>query len=221
MSSNQIIKGLQYTDRDLIEAIVNNYFIVDYGYISKVNADGTVNVTHAKKPVMQDGTELPATETKNLEVLTLSLAGFAVKVDYAQGDQVLLLGLKDFIKEAGAVTQPETPAVFIHYTRATMKALPLCTFKDDAKIIVEAASGTLKVAGDKLELNGNNKQFVTWAELNQALQQLWTSIQTHTHTVSTTGSAAAQSGTAAPSIELSTVTLDISKAKTTTVVTGG
>lgn len=41
------LEGLRFTDRDLIEKIVENYFIVDYGFITEINPDGTVNVTHA------------------------------------------------------------------------------------------------------------------------------------------------------------------------------
>ena len=47
------------SDKDLIINILNNFFIVDYGYINKVNPDKTVNITHAAKPVLLDGTELP------------------------------------------------------------------------------------------------------------------------------------------------------------------
>ena len=36
--SENIVESQKYTDRDFIESILNSYFIVDYGFITKVNA---------------------------------------------------------------------------------------------------------------------------------------------------------------------------------------
>lgn len=222
MNAPSIFLNQQYTDRDLIQSIIASFYIIDYGFINKVNGDKTVDVTHAKRLKSLEGDDLPETTTKNVEVLTLAAGAFSLSIDYQEGDQVLLLGLKDYVDQVAEVTQSTESTVYLHYSRSTLKALPLCVFNSEAKIKLEAAEGTLKVTTEqKLELNGNDKQFVTWAELNQALQSLWTSIKTHTHPVSTTGTAAAQTGTAATSLDLATVTLDISSAKTTTVVTGG
>ena len=82
-------QAMSLSEQDLITAILQSFFIVDYGYINKVNADKTVNVTHAAKSVMIDGTELPETTTDNVEVLTLSGAGFSIKWDYKAADKVL------------------------------------------------------------------------------------------------------------------------------------
>lgn len=219
---NSIFLQEKLTERNLIESILASHYIIDYGFIKKVNADDTIDVTHAKQLKTLDGKTLPATVTTNVEVLTIAGGGFSIKFDYKKGDKVLLLGLKDYIPKVEEVTSASETTAFLHYTRETLKAIPLCVFNDDAKVKIEVEAGTLKVTTEKkIELNGNDKQFVTWTELNQALQNLWTAIQAHTHPVSTTGTAAAQTGTAATSIDLSTVTLDISAAKTTTIVTGG
>ena len=219
---NSVFLQEKLTERNLIESILASHYIIDYGFIKKVNADETVDVTHAKQLKTLDGKTLPATVTTNVEVLTIAGAGFSLKFDYKKGDKVLLLGLKDYIPKVEEVTSASETTAFLHYSRETLKAIPLCVFNDDAKVKIEVEAGTLKVTTEKkIELNGNDKQFVTWTELNQALQNLWTAIQAHTHPVSTTGTAAAQSGTAATSIDLSTVTLDISAAKTKTIVTGG
>lgn len=211
---NQVLQATSLSDRDLIAAIVSNFLIVDYGYINKVNADKTVNVTHATKVVMIDGTVLPETITKNVEVLTVSGAGFSVKWDYKAGDKVLLLGLKDYIKNVDKVQKAEEPQAFIHYNRSTMKALPLCIFNNDAKVKVSVENGNMTINTEgQIELNGNTKQFVTWAELNTQLQTLLGQLKIHTHPVS--GAAAG------PSADLAAAVLDISSAKTTTVVTGG
>ena len=211
---NSVFESQRFTERTLIESILASHYIVDYRFIKAVNTDKTIDVTHAKRLKTLDGESLKATVTKNVEVLTLCGGGFSFTFDYKKGDKVLLLGLKDYVPKVEDVTSATETTAYLHYTRETIKAIPLCVFNGDAKATVVVKDG-------KIELNGNSKQFVTWAELNQALQQLWTAIKGHTHPVSTTGTAAAQTGTAATSIDLSTVTLDISAAKTKTIVTGG
>ncbi len=212
MNGNEIVLSQKFTDRSLIEAVVNSYFILDYGIISKVNGDKTVNVTHAKIQELSDGTKLPALETKNLEVLTFSTAGFSVNPDVKEGDKVLLLGLKDYIPNVKEVKGAENQTAYLHYKRDGMKVLPLCVFNADAKIKIEGVDGVLKVtASDSIELNGNDKQFVTWAELNSALQGFITDFNSHIHPTPNGPSSA-------PSVQL---TLDISSAKTTTIKTGG
>lgn len=197
------------TDRDLIEALVGNFFILDYGFIAEVNPDKTVNVTHAKRPKARNGDNLPPLQTKNVEMLTLSGSGFSVKFDYKKGDKVLLLGLKNYIKSVDEVTAATETKSFIHYSRDTLKAFPLCIFNSNAKVKIEAEGGKLKTTATAIELNGNSKQFVTWAELNQALQTFMTTLNAHTHSGAGSG------------VPTTPMVLDISSAKTTTIKTGG
>lgn len=221
MTQSDLMRSQTYTDRDLIESIINSYFILDYGVITKVNDDKTVNVQHARIQVMNDGTKLPALQTNNIELLALSGANFSIDAGTKAGDKVLLLGLKDYVQTVNDVSGASEQTSYVHYKRDNLKALPLCTFSGESTVQVVAEEGSLKITVDKkIELNGNSKNFVTWTELNSALQSLWTAIKTHTHIVSTTGSAAAQTGTASPSTELSSQSLDISKAKTENIVTG-
>lgn len=220
MNQNSIALAQQYTDRDVIEAVVNNYFILDYGVISKLNADGTVNVTHAKLQEFTDGTKLPALETKNLELLTFSTAGLSIYPDTKAGDKVLLLGLKDYIPSVDDVSGATKQDAYVHYKRDSMKALPLCVFDSNAKCKVECEDGTMKLTATKLEVNGNTKQFVTWAELNQALTTFVTQLNTALLAATYVNAAGTPTpltwtGGTPPS------TLDISGAKTTTVSTGG
>lgn len=219
---NSIFFGERYNDRNLIESILASFYIIDYGYIKTVNPDKTIDVVHAKRLKTMDGKTLNPTTTKGIEMLTLAGAGFSITFDYKKGDKVLLLGLKDYIPKVEEVSSATETKCYEHYTRETMKALPLCAFNDEAQVTVKVEEGTLAVqTKEKIELNGNDKQFVTWEELNTALQDIWTAIKGHTHSVSTTGSATAQTGTASASSQLSSKDLDISDAKTTTVVTGG
>src|SRR6185369_6070593 len=56
------------------------------------------------------------------------------------------------------------------------------------------------------ELNGSSKRFVTWDELNTALQTFMTALNTHTHPTA---------GTGPPSPPTAPMSLDITTAKTT------
>lgn len=213
MNGNELVLAQKFTDRSLIEAVVNSYFILDYGIISKVNGDKTVNVTHAKIQELSDGTKLPALETKNLEVLTFSTAGFSVNPDVKEGDKVLLLGLKDYIPNVKEVKGAENQTAYLHYKRDGMKVLPLCVFNADAKIKIEGSEGVLKVTtSDSIELNGNNKHLVTWEDLNAAMTTLYTALTT----TPITGNGANQ-----PTWTGLTNGIDISAAKSTTIKTGG
>lgn len=214
MNGNSIFFSNRFNDRALIESVLQSFYILDYGYIKAVNPDKTIDVVHAKKLKTYTDKTLPQTETKGVEVLTVSAGGFAFKFDYKKGDKVLLLGLKDYIPKVKNVTSATETTVYMHYTRETIKALPLDTFNDEAKVIVQAENGDLSVnTNGKIKLNGDSKQFVTWAELNTALTNFLTALNGHVHT-----SAAPGSPTSSP---VTPMTLDISSAKTTTVVTGG
>lgn len=222
---DDIFQAARYTDRNLIESILSSFYIIDYGYIKKVNPDKTVDVIHAKMLKTMDGQSLRPTTTKELEVLTLSCGGFALQVDYKAGDKVLLLGLKDYVPKTQQVAIPTETTSYLHYTRETMKALPLCVFDSTAKIKVKAENGTLDVDAldtiklngkQKIELNGNTKQFVTWSELNSALSTFLTQLTTALTTTPIAGNGSPQ-----PTWTGLPTSIDISAAKTTTVVTGG
>lgn len=263
-----ILDAVKLSEADIIRAILNSYFIVDYGYINKVNPDKTVNVTHAAKPVLINGTELPETTTDNVEVLTISGAGFSVQWDYKAKDKVLLLGLKDYVPSVDSVEQAEVPKAFIHYTRTNLKAIPLCLFNDEAKvnIVIEEGKLTLNTedavdieagktltvkandgkmtieatdeidiksdkavkvnagadvevaagSGKKIKLNGDSKQLVTWTELNTALTNFLTQL-----TIAMTTTPIVGNGSPQPTWSGLPTSIDISAAKTQTVVTGG
>lgn len=208
--------AMGWNERSLIESIVSSFFILDYGFISKVNPDKTINVTHAKRLKTYTDETLPEMTTENVEVLTLSGKGFSLNFDYAKGDKVLLLGLKNMVDKVSEVSQATEMTNFLHYSRETLKAIPLCVFSDEAKVKIEIEEGNLKVkTNGNIELNGKDKQFVTWQELDDALQDVWTAVQNHVHPTTQAGSPTG------PSTTLASKMLDISGAKTTTVVTGG
>ena len=205
------IEETQYSDRDLIVRLLANFYIIDYGFVNKVNADGTVNVTHAKLPMTLEDVELPETRTNNLEVLCLSGAGFTLQWDIQAGDQVLLLGLKDYVREVAKVTKSSSQEAFIHYTRDNMKVFPLTVFNNQARVVMKAHGGTLSIDTEKkIELNGKTSHLVTYEELNQALQTIWNLVKAHSHP--------ATQGSTSRSTTLQ-VDLDISGAKAGKVTT--
>lgn len=144
-TQNSPFYGQTYTERTLIESILASHYIVDYGFIKSVNPDKTIDVTHAKQLKTLDGESLKATVTKNVEVLTLCGGGFSFTFDYKKGDKVLLLGLKDYVPKVKDVTSATETTAYLHYSRETIKAIPLCVFNEDAKVQIKVESGKLTI----------------------------------------------------------------------------
>ena len=72
---------------------------------------------------------------------------------------------------------------------------------------------TIKLDTDgNIEVNGNSKRFVTYKELDTALQTFKTALNLHVHPTAATGP---------PSPPTTPMSIDISAAETTTVKTGG
>jgi hypothetical protein len=214
---NSIFMNERLTDKNLIESVLASFYILDYGYIKAVNPDKTVDVTHAKRLKTTDGTTLNPTVTKNIEMLTIAGSGFSLQFDYKKGDKVLLLGLKDYIPKVEDVTSATETTTYQHYSRETIKALPLCVFNDDAKVVVKIENGDMAVdTSGKIKLNGDSKQLVTWSELNTALSNFLADL-----TIAMTTTPIAGNGAPQPTWTNMPTQIDISAAKTTTVVTGG
>lgn len=82
-------------------------------------------------------------------------------------------------------------------------------FDKDGKIFIHAKSNqNIIVEGNEIQLNGTSKKFVTYDELNTAIQTFINSLNLHTH----------PSNGAPPTTPMS---LDISSSQTTTIKTGG
>ncbi len=195
---NSIFLQEKLTERNLIESILASHYIIDYGFIKKVNADDTIDVTHAKQLKTLDGKTLPATVTTNVEVLTIAGGGFSIKFDYKKGDKVLLLGLKDYIPKVEEVTSASETTAFLHYTRETLKAIPLCVFNDDAKVKVEVEKGKMAITTeDVLTLDGDdNGGVVIGPELKTQLGYLTTRVDTIINALQNAPTAAQDGGAA-------------------------
>ncbi|QQO10316.1 hypothetical protein [Breznakiella homolactica] len=90
----------------------------------------------------------------------------------------------------------------------------------DTAVYSEGGSSIICRADGTVEINGNSKRFVTWDELNNSLQQLWTAIQTHGHTGACAGSLGAGTAEVFASTNLANVRLDLSSSKTENIKTG-
>ncbi len=205
--------GLQVSDYSFFKSLIYDNIFLDYGIVTKVTDNATVDVTHAAIEVLLDGTEVPEVRSKDVEVLWPASSGFSMQNEIAIGDKVLLLGLKSYVPAVADVDSAKVPKSFDHYNRATLKAIPLCSFNSDAACVVKSTASKTTVNTNALEINGNTKELVTWPELNTALQGLITALMTHTHNCTAPGTPSGP--------PLAALSLDISAAKTTTIKTGG
>lgn len=202
--------GLEVSDYAYIRSLIYDNLFLDYGVVTKVTDNAKVDVTHASIEVLLDGTELPATKSKDVEVLWPASAGFSMQNEIQVGDQVLLLGLKSYVPAVADVEGAKVPKSFDHYNRATLKAIPLCSYNSSAAFRVKSSASKTTMDANALEINGNTKSFVTHAELNTALQAYKTQIDGFLTALY------ALLGTPFPGSSL-----DISAAATTTIKTGG
>ena len=198
MAGNSIFLNEHLTERNLIESILSSFYIIDYGFIKNVNTDETVDVTHAKQLKTYGGKSLQATVTTGVEVLTLAGAGFSFKFDYKKGDKVLLLGLKDYVPMVEDVTQATETTAYLHYTRETLKAIPLCVFNNDAKVKIEVEEGKMAITTkDVLTLDGDdNGGVVIGPELKTQLGYLTTRVDTIINALQNAPTAAQDGGAA-------------------------
>ena len=147
MGTDYVAEAAYSTDRDIINGFINSRFIIDYGTILQDNGDGTVNVQHAVPATPRfptsDFVSAP-TVTNNVEVLYLSGSQFSTSFKVTIGDPVLLVGLKDFVKNTKSLDgQPLT--VFNHYNQNTLKAIPLAGSNAMAIAQINVVNGLLQI----------------------------------------------------------------------------
>jgi len=151
----------------------------------------------------------------------MNLGGFTINLPTpVNGDEVWITcadrSIQTFVKQGG-VGVPETVSIL---TLNNAFAIPFSASNVKRKRVGEATDLTITGDGkavintDSIELNGNSKTFVTYAELNTALQLFVTALNLHVHSGVTTGP-----GSSGP--PAASMSIDISNAETTTVKTGG
>ncbi len=137
---------LQFDGGDKIRGYIGAAFFADYGIVTAVNSDKTVNVTHAVMMEYINGDPAPLTTTNNVEVLFPASASFGQTWPIAVGDGVLLIGLKNKLLKTQGVQIPQAPrSEHPHYVQDTLKAIPLQTVANPAFQINVDASGLAQI----------------------------------------------------------------------------
>lgn len=139
-------------------------------------------------------------------------AKFLTKGEEAKAVHVEVGGLKtayDRQEKVFAVTDVDDEKLLIQLDKKNKKLT--VTDWNDNKVTLDSNGVKLESSGT-VEIRGNSKQFVTWAELNTALSTFMTALNTHTHPTAASGP---------PSPPTVSMSLDISAAKTTNIKTGG
>ena len=190
---------------DIIENIVSNMFIVDFGTVTAVQVN-TVNgqpvtvvtVQHAIT-LNKFGTILPATVTQNIEVLWPSSAGLSERGKIAIGDTVLLVGLKDLVASVANPT-PGATDIQLHYSQETLKAIPLGTYKAGSTHTIDGSGSQLVIDGGtngaaRVGDNVGDSAFWTWVlAVQAALSSLGHPVTALTELTIVSGSAKVQVG---------------------------
>ncbi len=125
------------SERDVLLSIIRDQFFSDYGIVTAVTGNKTVDVQHAVLSVTRPGIVaparvLPAIVTKNVELLFPVMAGLSISGTVQAGDGVLLIGLRDLVPSTSGLTEPAQPPEFWHYSQQTLKAIPLSAIKATA-----------------------------------------------------------------------------------------
>ena len=129
-----------------IFSVIQNSFINDYGIITSINGDGTVNVNHV---ILQNfygqPIQTPIT-TFNIELLSISSSSLFIDSNPQVGDSVLLVGLKSFVPSTVRPLNPIPPLNPDSYSQATMKAIALSAISNTSSVQIRAEqSGTLRI----------------------------------------------------------------------------
>lgn len=112
------------------KSIISDAFFADYGIVTAVHDQKTVDVKHAVLSVTRPGIVaearvLDALVTTGVEILWTSMGGLAITGTVKNGDPVLLIGLRDLLPSTQGLTAPAQPPEFWHYAQQTMKAIPM------------------------------------------------------------------------------------------------
>jgi hypothetical protein len=142
--TSELLQKLGVTERDLIWAVVSAMFFSDFGVVKSVSSDKKrVDVEHAIQPVIADQQQ-DARRTVNVELLWPASAELSMRWDIAAGDTVLLVGLKDYVKDADG-SLPGKTTVGLHYTQETMKAIPLGSYSASSEVLLNVSGGLVQL----------------------------------------------------------------------------
>ncbi len=207
MSDNKpltILDFISLSDRQVIQSVIAESIICDYGIVRKVTDNKVVDVEHASRRVLMGGIQSQpiiqdARITYDIELLFPSSSGMAQSWTVDVGDGVLLVGLQNVVPSTQGLTQSSAPAEFWHYAAQTLKAIPLSAIRTDALVQFGEDGGKAFLR------NGASSLFTILDTLNTDLKNFAT----------TTSSA-----TTAPQIAVAAATLLTALNTLTTAISG-
>lgn len=198
----------------IFKALFDASFVVSYGCIYKVV--DTDNV------IVKIGYRLESAEKLiQCTYLVPSNANLEVDIEPTVNDHVLVLALQHLDDKMFTETESVQTSELTGYGVLSAVAIPIGTRKGDAKVLKKITKDALSVkttlpaeiSVGSLKLNGEGSHFVKWEELNNVAQSILTTIKSHVHPDPASGMTGA-------SPTLSTLTLDMTSAKTPNLQTG-
>lgn len=141
---------LNMTEQQKIKSIINLMFFADYGIVTKVTGNTSVDVQHAIQSVTIKNQILDPLITKDVELMFLNMSGISFSGTVSEGDTVLLVGLRNVLDSTN-ISAPKAPNEFWHYSQQTVKAIPLSCLKS-ATISVGETEGKFFVRSSSKSL---------------------------------------------------------------------
>lgn len=134
-----ILDFLGISDRQVIQSVLADALIADYGIVKAVRDNAVVDVEHASLRVLMGGIQakpvtLDPRITYDVELLFPSSSGMAISWTIQPGDGVLLVGLQNVVPTVSGITAAQEPPEFWHYSSQTLKAIPLSAIRTDAQV---------------------------------------------------------------------------------------
>lgn len=204
--------GVQQLLEDQRADIFANLNCVNIGKIESVKpAEQTVAVQLQIKRLAVDGTSTLYPVLVDCPYFVLQGGGAYIDMPIKSGDYCLVLFNDRCIDTWWDSANVSDPPLTRKHSLSDGIAIVGLNPKPNA--LEMDGTKTRIINSDGIELNGNSKTFVTHAELDSALQTFITALNLHVHTSAVSGSP-----TTPPT---SSMSIDISSAKTTTVKTGG
>lgn len=144
----------QFGDDVIIQSILKNKFILDYGTMLNISSDGTTcDVQHQVLNIFNGTVLTTPMVTKQVEILYLSSSSISFDTTPINNDPCLILGLKRFINSTKTpMPPPYAPLSPISYERSTIKVVPLSALKSQSGLIFRAKGGKLRLRNNTVSL---------------------------------------------------------------------
>lgn len=214
-------RDLSSVIHQIITSCMSSIFTAVPGIVQKYDkAKKIVSALPAIKMKFADGTLQSMPIITNVPVIFPGTRETVIQYPLKRGDGCLLIfsseSLERWILGEGAEADPGDSRRFALTDAFCIPGLfpPRAPGKvaEGNDLEIAYKNSTIHMTDSTVELNGNSKSLVTWAELNTALQALVTAINEHIHPDPISGV------TGTPAAPLS---IDISASKTEKIVTGG